>query len=398
MAMTPEPPPHTEPNASTVMMSFEGPPTQRRLTVAFRLILAIPHIIWLYIYAIAVVFVVFIGWFVALFIGRLPDGFATFLSRFLRYSTRVYAYLLLLTDKYPPFNADADYPVSVDITTTRLNRFAVLFRLILMIPAGIVTVFVNAGLVVCLLVIWLIVLITARMPQSVFEAEAATQRYIVRYYAFASMLTGEYPKGLFGDGDAPATMAPPATDAPSAIDAPEDAPFPPPPTFLPSTPRVTRLVLSRGGRRMIVLFIVLGVLVQGGSTTATIVRVSKSNTTRRQLQDAKARVDAAVATFGREAQQCALSGGPVCLHQADNRLADAFDVFDRDLQDISFPQQSLAGAQEVESDSRTLRDELHQLATINDLAGYQAQAQRFQTDANKFDSDYRELLLSLFGR
>jgi hypothetical protein len=45
-----------------------------RLTVFFRLLLAIPHFVWLYLWTIAAEIVLLIGWFAALFIGRLPNG------------------------------------------------------------------------------------------------------------------------------------------------------------------------------------------------------------------------------------------------------------------------------------------------------------------------------------
>lgn len=75
-----------------------------RLTVFFRLIMVIPHAIVLYILQIVANLLVFIGWFVALVIGRLPTFIHTFVAGYLRWSTRVAAYTSLLTDDYPPFS------------------------------------------------------------------------------------------------------------------------------------------------------------------------------------------------------------------------------------------------------------------------------------------------------
>ena len=74
-----------------------------RLTVFFRLLLVIPHLIFLAIWGIAAEVAIVIAWFAALFTGRVPDGLHGFLARFLRYSTRVTAYTFLLADPYPPF-------------------------------------------------------------------------------------------------------------------------------------------------------------------------------------------------------------------------------------------------------------------------------------------------------
>lgn len=75
-----------------------------RLTVFFRLIMVIPHAIVLYILQFVANLLVFIGWFVALFIGRLPAFIHSFLAGYLRWSTRATAYVNLLTDDYPPFS------------------------------------------------------------------------------------------------------------------------------------------------------------------------------------------------------------------------------------------------------------------------------------------------------
>ena len=79
---------------------------RNRLTVAFRLILAIPHIIVLALLGIAVFIVGVIAFFAVLFTGRWPDGLRGFVLGVGRWWLRFQAYLLLLTDKYPPFTLD----------------------------------------------------------------------------------------------------------------------------------------------------------------------------------------------------------------------------------------------------------------------------------------------------
>ena len=56
-----------------------------------------------------------IGWFAALFTGRLPQWAHTFLGGVVRWYTRSGAYMFLLTDRYPPFSFDdVEYPVRPD--------------------------------------------------------------------------------------------------------------------------------------------------------------------------------------------------------------------------------------------------------------------------------------------
>jgi hypothetical protein len=47
-----------------------------------------------------------IAFFAVLFTGRWPEGLRSFVVGVMRWGTRVNAYLLLLTDKYPPFSLD----------------------------------------------------------------------------------------------------------------------------------------------------------------------------------------------------------------------------------------------------------------------------------------------------
>jgi hypothetical protein len=77
-----------------------------RLTVAFRPILAIPHLLVIWLLGIAWGVTTLIAWFAILFTGRFPRALYEFSLGALRWTTRVEAYLLLLTDEYPPFTLD----------------------------------------------------------------------------------------------------------------------------------------------------------------------------------------------------------------------------------------------------------------------------------------------------
>ena len=86
---------------------IQAPTTERdRLSVAFRVILAIPHFIVLWALGIAWVVTTVIAWFAILFTGTYPAPLYDFGVGVFRWSIRVEAYLLLLTDAYPPFSFD----------------------------------------------------------------------------------------------------------------------------------------------------------------------------------------------------------------------------------------------------------------------------------------------------
>ena len=199
-----------QPTLAPVLVAFAGPAPQSRLTVLLRIFMVIPQLIVLWLLGIAAMVIVIIGWFGALFTGRLPVFAADFLTGYLRWLIRVYAYMLLLTDVYPPFTLDdADYPVRVAVMPGRLNRLAVLFRFFLLIPCWIVQGIVAYGAyTIVQFVSWLIVLISGRMPEALYQALAAALRYQIRTLAFALMLTSAYPAGLFGDPDVPGSWSP----------------------------------------------------------------------------------------------------------------------------------------------------------------------------------------------
>ena len=76
---------------------------RNRWTVGFRLILAIPQLIVLALLGIGLFVVGVIGFFAVLFTGRWPTGLRNFVLGVGRWWLRVEAYLVLLTDQYPPF-------------------------------------------------------------------------------------------------------------------------------------------------------------------------------------------------------------------------------------------------------------------------------------------------------
>lgn len=96
-----------EPGGSPVTLSvtpaLEG---RNRLTVFFRFITAIPaYIFALFVGIVAILFWI-LAFFAVLFTGRWPEGLRGFVVKSVRVSVRLQAYLLLLTDQYPPFSLD----------------------------------------------------------------------------------------------------------------------------------------------------------------------------------------------------------------------------------------------------------------------------------------------------
>jgi hypothetical protein len=357
-----------------VVVTFDGPTTQRRWTIALRIILAIPHFLWLYLVTIAASAVGVVAWFAALFTGRVPAGMAKFLADVIQYQARVYGYSnLLLSDQYPPFAlSDTDYAISVETNPGQLNRAAVFFRFILMVPGEIVSFLTLVGAQIASVVGWLIALILGRLPTPLWEANAAVLRYQVRFQAFAFMLTAEQPKALFGDKTA-ATTTPPAFDA---LD-------------LPERPRIVRLVLSKAARRIVVTFIVLTVVIYGSIFIVAAIFAAQASASYKKLDESHDRLGVAVHAFSEDVQRCAINGGLQCLHDADASLADAFENFATDVEAISFP--ATIDVSPLVGDARDCADALRRMSEAPDQTSYSAAFADYSSAAQEFDQEYSDI-------
>lgn len=189
--------------AASVNMATTLPLQRDRLTAAIRIIMVIPQFIALFFVGIAALVILVLGWLGALFSGQLPDFAEEFLSGYLRWVVRVNGYLYFLTDDYPAFSLQREdqYAIVVEVPPrVSLNRLAVLFRIILVIPASIVATVAMNGLGVVSIASWAMILFTGKLPDALYEAARAVVRFYARTAGYFSMLTPQYPWGLFGDG------------------------------------------------------------------------------------------------------------------------------------------------------------------------------------------------------
>jgi Domain of unknown function (DUF4389) len=90
-----------------------------RLTVFFRLLLAIPHLIWLTLWALVAYLAAIVNWFATLITGVSPLALHRFLAAYVRYQNHVYAYLFLIADPYP---ASPGRPAAIpSMSTSRIR-------------------------------------------------------------------------------------------------------------------------------------------------------------------------------------------------------------------------------------------------------------------------------------
>ena len=177
----------------------------------FRLPLAFPHFLWLLLWQIVVLPVMVLNWFATLIRGHAAGAAAPFLAAFLRYRVTVYAFLAIVANPFPGFRGGpGSYPLDTVIAPpVRQNRWSVLFRLVLVMPAILIdTALATVGSIVMILS-WFSALIRGRVPRGLRNTGALVLRYHAQMYGYLLLLTDSYPYTGPVLSDGPVAESPP---------------------------------------------------------------------------------------------------------------------------------------------------------------------------------------------
>jgi len=220
---TPPPPsnvgPPTTPSAGTpypARLDVAYPDRLNRVSTAFRLILVIPIAIvssvltgggtqtvrnnrgrWVTTTSASITAGLFAATLLMIvFRRRYPRWWFDFAVELTRFTTRIGAYLALLTDKYPStvehqtVTLDIDYPD----TDKDLNRWLPLVKWFLAIPHYVVLFFLALGAIVSVIIAWFAIVFTGRYPRALFDYVVGVARWGLRVQAYAFLLvTDRYP-------------------------------------------------------------------------------------------------------------------------------------------------------------------------------------------------------------
>jgi hypothetical protein len=188
---------------------------RNRLTVGFRILLAIPHMILVGgigvlalsgrsdvgtsvggengIFGFVAFLLAIVSWFMLVFGSSHLPAIRQFTTFYMRWRTRALAYLMLLEDAYPPFG-DAPYPASYEVVdpATR-DRLTIAFRIILAIPHFIVLFFLLFAWWFTAVFAWFAILITGSYPEGLYNFGVGCLRWLVRLESYMLLLVDEYP-------------------------------------------------------------------------------------------------------------------------------------------------------------------------------------------------------------
>jgi hypothetical protein len=195
-----------------VRLVLEDDLERSRLTVFFRVVLAIPHFIWIGLWGFAVALATIVNWFATLARGRSPEALHRFAAAYVKYATQFYAYLYLAAERYPSFDGSDGYAVDLRIAPrARQSRWSVALRAILLLPAALLfgalagdpssrsqyfgaAFSIGIGLLeVCALVAWFAILARGRSSRGLRDAAAYALLYGAQFWAYALLLTDRYP-------------------------------------------------------------------------------------------------------------------------------------------------------------------------------------------------------------
>ncbi len=200
-------------NTYPANLTIDYPEKAKRLTVFFRLLLAIPISIILGLLSyhgynneqvsdgsnwIGVLFIPTA--LMIVFRKKYPRWWFDWNLALTKFGMRVSSYVLLLRHEYP--STDEEQAVHVDIqfpdVKKELNRWMPLIKWLLVLPHMIVLCFMMVGVMFCTILAWIIMLFTGTYPKAMFDFVVGALRWGLRVSAYAILLTTDkYPPFRF---------------------------------------------------------------------------------------------------------------------------------------------------------------------------------------------------------
>lgn len=211
-------------NAYPAVVSVaEATSGRNRLTTAFRIVLAIPHLILVGgpglggftlsitpgsqrregvytrqggsggLLGIAAFVCAVISWFAIVFTGSQPRGLWDFTNFYMQWRVRAIAYAALLRDEYPPFG-NGPYPAAMEIAFPDSRaRLSVALRLFYAIPHWVVLFFLNIWWLITTVAAWFSIVLTGTYPAGIYRFGVGAMRWNTRVEAYVLLMRDEYP-------------------------------------------------------------------------------------------------------------------------------------------------------------------------------------------------------------
>ncbi len=164
---------------------------RNRITVFFRVVTLIPILL-------VVTGLQTLLWpviLMVLFRQKYPRWWFDFNLEVTKFTTRVSAYWMLLSDEYPSTDEEKSTHLTLDYPADgQLNRWLPLFKWILALPHYIVLWVLVMVAAILVFVSWFVILFTGKLPQGIHNYVVGVSRWSLRVQAYAFLLTTDkYP-------------------------------------------------------------------------------------------------------------------------------------------------------------------------------------------------------------
>jgi Domain of unknown function (DUF4389) len=181
------------PNPITLVLDDDR--RRSRLTVLLRFLLAIPHYFWLLSWSLCVAGALAVQWPFLLVAGRPARPLHRFCSAYLRYTTQLGAYLLLVANPFPRFRGRAPYPVRLVVPAPATQRrWKTLLRIVLAIPAWVFSQVLDQVANIVAFLAWFVCIFIGRIPKGMRDLNAYVLRYRQQTLGYLLLVTERYPR------------------------------------------------------------------------------------------------------------------------------------------------------------------------------------------------------------
>jgi uncharacterized protein DUF4389 len=188
------------PGPDPVRYEFDAPERVANWRPLVQWLLAIPHLVVLYLLQIASGVVWIISFFTVLFTQNVPEGLHNFQVMYLRYTARTHTYVSFMHETYPPFEFGTTaedpggFPVSLSVDRpAQMNRWLPLVKWLLAFPHYVVLTIYTIGAIFVVIAAFFVVLFTGKFPPGMRDYLVKYGRYYQRVYVYIMFLRDEYP-------------------------------------------------------------------------------------------------------------------------------------------------------------------------------------------------------------
>jgi hypothetical protein len=212
---------------------------------------------------------------------------------------------------------------------------------------------------------------------------------------------GSPPPGAYS---APPTYPPPGVFPAGGYGYPPPAPYGAPPVWYPPTFGADlanwRLLLTRAARRVVIVFVALGVVVLIAYIAIPITlgarSVANANRAINEVNAAYTTLEGQVRAFDQAATAC--PSGPThfsCAQQQDAVAAGDLDQFATSVSAVTVPAAAQGAQQQLVVTTQNAANDMRTLSTAPNVTVYQSELAGLDTQLIQLDTDYRALISAI---